>query len=142
LGLGEARRANAGTLARDKKQAAEVRSAAKVVESANANGRRVQVIPHPREDIIDLLDEHAITDLYPDFPGHRKARAAAQKARDHSRTHPKDFYKQAYGIGSDVETFKHISGEMKRQGVPWDEAFHTLVAICRRLSLTMPGPPG
>ena len=51
--------------------------AASLTMAAARNHRDIELLPHPGKDIVDLLDDAVMRDLYPNFPGHSEARAQA-----------------------------------------------------------------
>jgi hypothetical protein len=68
----------------------------------------------PTHDIFDLLDDGAIRQRFPTWPGHETARLEYEAAREKQRMHRKAFYEQAYGIPrDDVMYFAEVTEAMR-----------------------------
>ena len=105
----------ADDIANDKKQFSdEERHLAQLMRTASEHDRVVEPLPHPGQDIFDLLHDEAIIACFPTFPGHSAANEAFDKAserRDGLRR--KDFYADAYDIEDRESTFRAIATEMR-----------------------------
>lgn len=119
------------SISNDKSKTPEIRTMAKLVATAAEHGREVAPVPHPGADIFDLLNEDAIRQLFPTYPGHEAAHRAADEAGIGFKQHCQN----AYGIRSDVAGLRRIAVEMVNRASPRHEAFDTVIETCRTLTL-------
>lgn len=120
-------------LSTDRQQPQEVRTIAKVFAAANDRGRQVHAIPHPGDDLVDLLDEDVMGRLWPDFPGHKTARAEAEAAGATGQRR-KTFYRETYGLPSEVRPLRDLAQAMVDSRAPLPGAVVRLLEICTRIA--------
>jgi hypothetical protein len=105
---------------------------AKLIATANHHRRRIHPIPHPGRDVVDLLDEEVIAGLYPRFPGHAAAHAAAAEAG----AKWKDHYRTAFGLELNVPTVTAIARAMTDQRAEQPTGVARLLELCTELAIS------
>lgn len=107
---------------------------AELLQTARNVGVEVEALPHPGQDVFDLLDERVIKELFPHFPGHRVARHAAAAERTKSGLRFKEFYEREYGIRMYAETYRQVALRMAAEGAV-SPALTEVIERCERLAL-------
>jgi hypothetical protein len=115
----------------------ESRQAAKLALAARAQDREIEFMPHPGDDIIDLLDERTIKELVPDYPDQAEAGRAFRAAGLSGGRARKRFLEEQYGFHVSPVTLGDIARRMREKGaVP--AALQELIDRCERLALNIP----
>ena len=115
----------------------ESRQAAKLTLAARAQDRVIDFMPHPGDDIIDLLDEGTIKELVPDYPGRAEADRAFKGAGLSGGAARKKFLEKEYGFRVSPVTLGDIARRMREKGtVP--KALEEVIDRCERLALSTP----
>ena len=115
----------------------ESRQAAKLVLAAREEDRELELMPHPGDDILDLLDDGAIQQTAPAYPGHREAGKALQAAGITGGNAIKQFLEEEFGLRVSRQSLGAIARCTREEGTvppPLEE----LVARCERLALAVP----
>jgi hypothetical protein len=119
----------------------ELRWIAHLYSTTEAHRRPVTALSLRAKDIFDLLDEEAIRQLFPDFPGHTRANAEWEIACEHKHVDRKVFYEATYKIPNHLKTFEGVIDQMNRRRVRPDQLVDLLVEV-ERLTLSDAAPPG
>ena len=87
-------------------------------------------------DVFDLLDDEAIEELFPDYPGHEAAQAKWADAMDQGRRkgERKAFWAQEFKTPINEETCRRIAERMRERGRSSPE-LTAVVENCERLAL-------
>ena len=97
----------------------ETKILAKLIGIAELNGKRIHLLGHRGDDLIDVLDEKIVQAEFARYPGHAAAqkrweakRAAGAKAKEKKR-----FYEDEFGLPMDVETYIQLADAHTAAGI-------------------------
>lgn len=117
----------------------ETRHMAELLQTARAAGTDIEPIPHPEQDVFDLLDEDVVRELYPRFPGHRAARGAAFDAQAKSGIKFKPFYQREYAIPDTQATTERslVAWRLRERSLPRFERSSSAASTSRSTQLEL-----
>lgn len=97
----------------------ETKILAKLLGNAERSNKRVYLLGHPGDDLIDALDESVIQQKFPDYPGHKEAQRlwrqeveAGAKAKQ-----KKAFYARSFGIPASVDGYAKLAEAHAEAGI-------------------------
>ncbi len=101
----------AETARSDESLTSEERSLADLELTARQFGRRVELVGHPGRDVFEILDDDAIRDCYPQYPGHTEEhRLWDLESRPQGEL--KEWRERTLGVPSTVEAYRLIAARM------------------------------
>lgn len=91
----------------------EIKDLSSMMGALARQGKTITPIPNLLPDLLNHLDNDAITRVFPDYPGHAAAEAAFEKQRK-GRS---EFLRKRYGVKKTPEAFGQIAADMVRRGI-------------------------
>jgi hypothetical protein len=85
----------------------ETKVLAKLIGTAQEQGKAIHLLGHPGADLIEVLDEDVIKSVYPGYPGHVEAERRWKEAVENGATarQKKPFYEREFRVPNDVKTY-------------------------------------
>ena len=91
----------------------EIKDLSSLMGALARQGKTITPIPNPLPDLLNHLDDGAIIQVFPDYPGHAAAEAAFEK-QSKGRS---EFLRRRYGVEKTQEAFGQIAADMGARGV-------------------------
>jgi hypothetical protein len=91
----------------------EIKDLSSTMGALARQGKTITPIPNPLPDLLNHLDDGAITRVFPDYPGHAAAEAAFEK-QSKGRS---EFLRKRYGVKKTPEAFGEVAAEMAARGI-------------------------
>ena len=118
----------------------ERKTLAKLVSQANEEEKEVQPVGADSghaADVFDLLDDEVTKELYPEYPGHAKARATWEEAMEGKwkKGQRKVFWEHKFKTPITVDSCRQIANRMQEQGSKPPPALSDVIKACERLAL-------
>jgi hypothetical protein len=97
----------------------ETKILAKLLGTAERSNKRVYLLGHPGDDLIDALDESVIRQEFPDYPGHEEAqRLWKQEVEAGTRAEQKKaFYTHSFRIPAGVDSYAKLAEAHAEAGI-------------------------
>lgn len=97
----------------------ETKILAKLLGNAERNNKRLYLLGHPGNDLIDALDESVIQQEFPDYPGHEEAQKLwRQEVEAGARAKQKKvFYARSFGIPVSVDSYVKLAKAHVEAGI-------------------------
>lgn len=110
----------------------EAASIASLVELAPRHAVRVEPIANPASDILFLLDEDSVREVFPKYPGHRGAQIV--KEDKHSKERNSEWFRRLLGKEKAPGAYVDIANAMIRSSIPPDATLNDVVGRCSELA--------
>jgi hypothetical protein len=97
----------------------ETKALATLMTNARRQGKTVHLLGHAGDDLIDVLDEKVVQELFPKYPGHQEAQRRWSEAQQHDNWRAKQkkrFFEQHLGIPNDVVSYQHLGDALAERG--------------------------
>ena len=97
----------------------ETKVLAKLLGTAQQQGKVIHLLGHHGADLIDVLDEGVVRSVYPDYPGHQIAqrRWQAEVENGANARDRKAFYEREFRVPNDVRTYMTLGDAHATAGV-------------------------
>lgn len=129
----EASDAQLDELARSDKEPNEIKDMARLIRNVRSIGRQVHPVPFEPADILNALDETAVKDVFPRYPGHT---TVAQAWQCHQKGTYNAFLKSRYDVEKSPEQFRAIASAMVRAETT-SAVLDRAIEACRTLADAM-----
>ena len=97
----------------------ETKILAKLLGNAERNNKQVYLLGHPGDDLIDALDESAIQQMFPGYPGHEVVQELWEKEVEAGADakQKKLFYERRFGIPASVDGYAKLAEAHAEAGI-------------------------
>lgn len=122
---------------RQPKATEEAKAVATIIRAAHGTDKRVEFLGHAEVDLIDTLEDDAIRDEFPRWPGQQAMRIAWETYRaqhQSSARSRKAWLEKTYGLPNDTGTYIRLAAAHLRLGLR-PAALATIVEAAVRLAL-------
>lgn len=123
----------------DQSLSSECRAAADLTLAARQRELEIEILEHPGQDVFDLLDEDAVREQFPEFPGHQEAaeawRAEAER-KGRKAGERKSFLFERFKVELSPASCRAIAENMRATGRR-PTALVSVIEACERLALEL-----
>jgi AAA domain, putative AbiEii toxin, Type IV TA system len=109
----------------------EIKDLSSLMGALARQGKTITPIPNPLPDLLNHLDDGAITRVFADYPGH----AAAETAFEKQGKGRSEFLRKRYSVEKTPEAFGQIAADMVARGVK-PRGLADIVEFCSDIALS------